>query len=226
MSKINQLSSAALVGLANLVSNSFQMTAISNAKLVPIVAPNQALATLTTLPATNTPINGLANVGATPASNYSRWRFYFANAVYAPSWLKPGAAVAITGNTSNANGNVALNIATTVMTVDPAGTYFEVAVKNSLLTSQLTADVLQNTPLVTLIIEAQKVVFATPAGNTDSVIVSDGADINGVSQGWSQAIPAGNAGYDYAPVTGAKFNLGDWFVKSNSGAQTIMIRFL
>jgi len=220
----------AAMNLPVLRSNSFQLT-VGTTTFTAITPPSVVIQKLTTLQTGGvTPVNPAmiqtagagTNGGVLPAnSQINAFRLFFAGGTVAPSWLKVGSAVKFVANTS---AGYRVNTFGQISNVASDGTYVDLPVSNCALSGALTADVLTNTPLLTLTIQAQKIIFSTPTSNTAVVTITDGVDVNGVC-GWSQDIPVGSSGFVLDAPSGAKLTVADYFVKAAS-SQILLIKFL
>jgi len=206
------LSSSASLNLASLRSNSFKVTA-TGATFIQIAAPTVTPTTLTTL----------STAGGAGTPSISGYRIFCT----VPSWLKVGTAIQFTGKTSVAAGSVLLDTYQIVQNVATNGTYFDVPVRapRNPLTAALTANVLTGSPVVRLIVHAQKIIFSTPSTNASDITITDGINASNTSDGWTQAIPANNAGYEITAPVGSKLNVEHFYFSGTSG-QVLAIRFI
>jgi hypothetical protein len=176
-------------------------------------------------------------------NKYASWGYRFSVAAGTlPAWVQPGTALKIAASvTLPNNATVPVNESFTVsdfyvvVALDPLGTYFDANAPRagsgfdaSAITQLVAQTALDNgagnvpTPLVNLLIQAQKVMFSASVG---SVILAPSVTPAGVAP-YSITVTAGQGEYEADAPLGAKFDLADWQVKQGGAGSTLTVRFL
>jgi len=78
---------------------------------------------------------------------------------------------------------------------------------------------------ITLVIQAQKIMFGVAAGQSNAISIAPVADAAGAAP-VSDSLAVGGAEYEITAPTGSKFDIADWWAKSAGGTPSLSIRFI
>jgi hypothetical protein len=186
--------------------------------------------------ATFTP-NTLAVISQTTSYyGYFLYRFAVTSGVL-PAWIINGAAISVAASVTISGKSYTVSSEYIIQNVDSNGLYFDVArpkvgASDAVeLNTAFAATALDNgsgnviTPLVTLIMQAQKAMFQCTNG---SVSIAPVVDHSGNAPYSIPLVPLATPGQEYEVTAqvASKFDLKDWYVKStNAGSSTLAIRF-
>ncbi len=151
-----------------------------------------------------------------------------------PAWIQPGVGINLKASVTVSSRSLDLSSYYVVRAVDTAGTYFDVdaprpheARSAVAFTQTLAVTSLDNgsgsvsSPVVYLIMQAQRAMFSASAG---SVTLAPVVDQNGLAP-YSVTLTSGAGEYEVNSQPGSKFDLSDWSVIQN-GSGTLSARFL
>jgi len=152
-----------------------------------------------------------------------------------PAWVQPGVGINLKASVTVSSRSLDLSSYYVVRSVDTVGgTYFDVDAPRShearsavAFTQTLTVTNLDSgsgvvtVPLVSLIMQAQKAMFAASSG---SVILAPAVDLTGAAP-YSITLTSGGAEYEVSSQPCSKYDLSDWSVKWST-AGTLAVRFL
>lgn len=162
--------------------------------------------------------------------HYGVFKYRFSNAAKLPGWIRPGAAVKIDASVTLDSVSYDVSGWYIVSGIDETdGLYFDVPAPRphssgnpAAFTKTVVETALDDgspgvTPLVTLNIQAQKVMFSGDEG----VLIAPNIDTDGVAD---CEIDLSGGSYEVTAQPGSKFDLADWYMKGNT--KVLTVRFL
>lgn len=165
---------------------------------------------------------------------YPGFAYQFGVAGTLPAWVQPGVGVNVQASVTVSGSSLNLSSCFIVKSVDPNGSYFVVNAPSPFgardavaITTALSQTNLDNgagqvpAPTVSLIMQAQKVMFGATGG---AVTVAPVVDAAGNAPDAETVAPGGGQ-YEVTAPPGFKFDLADWSVKSTAGG-TLYARFI